>query len=323
MGAAWFKQNLKFASVSIDGISIRGLTPITVKDLSVGQHTVKISKDGYERHETQINIEKNKTNQHSVNLINMGKKAKLTLTGNIRGAYIEILSGGEIIDKSKYTRDFPGFSLFKGDYLLSIVKDGYKTYSQGFSIKSGEYKSIKIDLELITGSIIVNDKYPSGTVVKLYNKSGSKGWTEHSSGNASDNIIWKVKPQAYQLIISCPGYLILKKDIEIIGNDIIRISPPLESNEWVLKEIKSLRMKRNVSFVFAGVIAGAGQYLRSLADKQYTDYQVARSDAGELRDQIETNDSLAPVFFGAGGVSLYVPLYYHSKIGTLTKMLAE
>ena len=108
-----------------------------------------------------------------------------------------------------------------------------------------------------------------------------------------------------------------------VGNGKNTISAPLESNEWVLKEIKSLRMKRNVSFVFAGVIAGAGQYLRSLADKQYTDYQVARSDAGELRDQIETNDSLAPIFFGAGGVSLGLPLYYHSKIGTLTKMLSE
>ena len=108
-----------------------------------------------------------------------------------------------------------------------------------------------------------------------------------------------------------------------VGNGKNTISAPLESNEWVLKEIKSLRMKRNVSFVFAGVIAGAGQYLRSLADKQYTDYQVARSDAGELRDQIETNDSLAPVFFGAGSVSLGLPLYYHSKIGTLTKMLSE
>ena len=108
-----------------------------------------------------------------------------------------------------------------------------------------------------------------------------------------------------------------------VGNGKNTISAPLESNEWVLKEIKSLRMKRNVSFVFAGVIAGTGQYLRSLADKQYTDYQVARSDAGELRDQIETNDSLAPIFFGAGGVSLGLPLYYHSKIGTLTKMLSE
>jgi hypothetical protein len=146
---------------------------------------------------------------------------------------------------------------------------------------------------------------------------------EHSSGNASDNINWKVTPQAYQLIISCAGYLTLKKDIEIIGYDFIKISAPLESNEWVLKEIKSLRMKRNVSFVFAGVIAGTGQYLRSLADKQYTDYQVARSDAGELRDQIETNDSLAPVFFGASGVSLSVPFYYQHKIEKLERMIAE
>ena len=60
-----------------------------------------------------------------------------------------------------------------------------------------------------------------------------------------------------------------------------------------------------------------------LADKQYTDYQVAGSDAGELRDQIVTNDSLAPVFFGAGGVSLSVPLYYQNKIEKLERMIAE
>ena len=176
---------------------------------------------------------------------------------------------------------------------------------------------------MLTGSIVVVDKYPSGTVVKLYNKSYSKGWTEHSSGNTNDKINWKVTPNKFQLIISCPGYLILKKDIEIIGNDIIRISDPLESNEWILKEIRSLKMKRNLSFVLAGVIAGTGGYLRSLADKQYTDYQVAGSNADELRDKVETTDSLAPVFFGVSGVCIGLPLYYQSKIVTLTKMLSE
>ena len=82
-------------------------------------------------------------------------------------------------------------------------------------------------------------------------------------------------------------------------------------------------MKRNLSFVFAGVIVGAGGLLRSLADKQYTDYQVAGSNAGELRDQIETNDLLAPVFFGVGGVSIILPVYFESKIVTLEKMLSE
>ena len=82
-------------------------------------------------------------------------------------------------------------------------------------------------------------------------------------------------------------------------------------------------MKKNVSLVLTGVIAGTGVLLRSLADKQYNDYQVAGSNAGELRDKVETNDSFASVFFGAGGVSLGLPLYYHSKIGPLTKMLAE
>ena len=179
-------------------------------------------------------------------------------------------------------------------------------------------KSIKIDLELITGTIIVDDKYPSGTVIKLF-------WNgnEKVSGNASDNINWKVTPKAYQLIISCAGYLTLKKDIEIIADAIIRISDPLESNQWVLKEIKSLKMKRNLAYVLAGVIAGTGGYLRSLADKQYTDYQVAGSNADELRDRVDTTDSLAPIFFGAGGVSLGLSIYYHSKIDTLTKMLAE
>jgi len=305
------------ASVSIDGISIKGVTPLTVKGLSVGQHTVIITKDGfvyksYEPHKAQINIEKNETNQHSVNLVKMGK---LTLYGITLGSYIQILSGVKVIEQSMDRRYFP---IYKGDYILKVSKDGYKTYSQGFSIKSGEDKSIKVDLELLRGSIIVDDKYPSGTVVKLF-------WngSEKMSGNASDNINWKVTPKAYQLIISCAGYLTLENDIEIIADGIIRISDPLESNEWVLKEIKSLKMKRNLSFVLAGVIAGTGGLLRSLADKQYTDYQVAGSNTDELRDKVETTDSLAPIFFGAGGVSLSVPLYYHSKIGTLTKMLSD
>jgi TolB-like protein len=203
------------ASVSIDGHSQRGLTPITVKGLSVGQHTVIITKDGHERHEAQINIEKNTTNRYSVNLEKM-----------------------------------------------------------------------------ILGSIVVGDKYPSGTVVKLF-WDGSEGM----SGNASDNIIWKVKPKAYQLIISCPGYRTLKKDIEIIANEKIIISDPLESNEWILKEIKALKRKRNVSFIFAGLIAGTGGLIRNL------------------------DDSGALLLFSVSGVAFYQPFYYQYKIGTLTKML--
>jgi len=314
------------ASVSIDGISIRGVTPLTMNGVYVGQRTVKITKEGYGSHEAQINIKKNETNQYSADL---DKTAILTVAVNIRGAKIEISKMNdpdfEGITDNKITASLgkriwvtQQIDLSAGEYLLFISKDGYKTNRQNFSIISGEDKSIKIDLELLTGSIIVDDKYPSGTVVKLF-------WngSEKRSGNASDNINWNVKPQTYQFIIRCPGYLPLKKYIKVTANDISSISDRLESNEWVLKEIKSLKMKRNLSFVLAGVIAGAGGYLRSLADKQYTDYQVAGSNADEIRDKIETNDSLAPIFFGAGGVSLGLPLYYHSKIGTLTKMLSE
>ena len=145
---------------------------------------------------------------------------------------------------------------------------------------------------MILGSIVVGDKYPSGTVVKLF-WDGSEGM----SGNASDNIIWKVKPKAYQLIISCPGYRTLKKDIEIIANEKIIISDPLESNEWILKEIKALKRKRNVSFIFAGLIAGTGGLIRNL------------------------DDSGALLLFSVSGVAFYQPFYYQYKIGTLTKML--
>ncbi|MBT6939275.1 MAG: PEGA domain-containing protein, partial [Candidatus Marinimicrobia bacterium] len=311
------------AFVSIDGRSQRDLTPITVKGLTVGQHEVIITMDGYGPHKTIINVGRDKSNRYSVNL---SKLANLTVTGrNIIDSHIHI-NGTEITGVEKFNKwGHPSYStsLPKGNYLLKVSKDGYVPHEENFSLKPEEDKSIKINLVLLTGSIIVGDTYPAGTVVKLYNKSDSKGWTEHSSGNTSDNIIWKVTPHEYQLTISCVGYIILKKDIEIIGNDKITISDPLESNEWVLKEIISLKMKRNVSFVLGGIIAGTGGLLRSIADKQYNDYQIAGSNADELRDKVGTTDSLPPVFFGVGGVSLGLPLYYHFKIGKLKQRLAE
>jgi TolB-like protein len=153
------------ASVSIDGISIRGVTPITVKDLSVGQHTVIITKEDYRFVEAQINIEKNKTNQHSVNLVNLGKKAKLTLTGNIRSAYIKIVWEDKVIEQSMYMPKFSGFSLFEGNYLLVVTKDGYKTYSQDFFIKSGENKSIKLDLEMTASQRYKRKRFQSGLFI--------------------------------------------------------------------------------------------------------------------------------------------------------------
>jgi hypothetical protein len=110
------------ASVSIDGRPKKGLTPITVKDLSVGQHTVIITKVGYGSHEAQINIEKNKTNQYSANLVKM---AKLTLTGNIGGANIEISSGGKVIEKFEYRSSSPISLLPKENYLLNLANFYY------------------------------------------------------------------------------------------------------------------------------------------------------------------------------------------------------
>jgi hypothetical protein len=153
------------ASVSIDGRSQGGQTPMTVQGLSVGQHTVKITKGGYEPHEAIINIEKNKTNQHSVNLVNLGKKAKLTLTGNIRSAHIKIVWEGKVIEQSMYIPKFSGFSLFEGNYLLVVTKDGYKNYSKGFFIKSGENKSIKIDLEKTAFQRYKRKIYQSGLFI--------------------------------------------------------------------------------------------------------------------------------------------------------------
>jgi TolB-like protein len=286
------------ASVSIDGRSQRGLTPITVKNLSVGQHTVIITKDGYERHEAQINIEKDTTNRYSVNL---EKITGLTVIGNIRDATIQIINKNikefEEITDERFSYVNRMIVLPKGDYVLKVIKKGYETYLQHFSLKSCEKKTINVELILITGTIKVSTEYPPETEVFLY----TSNHIIIESGLANNRSIWKVKPGSYIIKIICPGYFTLKKDIQIIGNDIIRISDPLESNEWILKEIRSLKMKRNRSFIFAGLIAGTGGLLRSL----------------------DLADSLAPVFFSVGGVTFSLPFYYHSKIGTLTKMLAE
>jgi len=213
-----------------------------------------------------------------------------------------------------------------GKYQITLKLDGYLTNKSEIEVeknKINQYKAKLRSLATMKGTIVINNSYPTGTIINLYEHTNLLDWRLLETKNTAENNQWSLSPGNYRLKISCEGYLTKTRDIILIDDSVINVSLPLESNEWVLKEMKSLKIKRNVSFVISSVFLGTGVYLRSLGDKQYNDYQVAGSNADELRDKVETKDSLAPIFVNVGGVSLFMPLYYHSKMQTLTNILRK
>lgn len=317
-GTLYIQSTPSSADVWVDGDKVEGKTPLTISNLDEGTHTLQFLKDQYELTKI-VSLKANKIN-------------KVDVTLSISRGRLDVFStptGANVYIDGKIQNDLTPMTINNlkiGKYQITLKLDGYLTNKSEIEVeknKINQYKAKLRSLATMKGTIVINNSYPTGTIINLYEHTNLLDWRLLETKNTAENNQWSLSPGNYRLKISCEGYLTKTRDIILIDDSVINVSLPLESNEWVLKEMKSLKIKRNVSFVISSVFLGTGVYLRSLGDKQYNDYQVAGSNADELRDKVETKDSLAPIFVNVGGVSLFMPLYYHSKMQTLTNILRK
>lgn len=105
------------AEVFIDGKAV-GTTPMTVKDLIIGQHTVSLNLANHKKEERTITILENRTENLSLVLSDM---AEMTITSQPAGA--ELYLNGEFKGSTPYSE-----VLTSGDYDLKLVQNKYHTY---------------------------------------------------------------------------------------------------------------------------------------------------------------------------------------------------
>ena len=85
--------------------------------------------------------------------------------------------------------------------------------------------------------------------------------------------------------------------------------------------IKDLGKNKRRSLIIGSIAIVFGTAAHLFANKLYDDYQVARKNAGELRQQIQAFDALAITSISAGCTSFGLALNYQLKINQLNQKL--
>ena len=154
------------ATIIIDGKQY-GSTPNTVKDLIIGNHHLKLKKDGYVTFEKEIKIEQSKL----LSIIE-------TLSTSIDVEIISIPSNAGIYINNSYKGKTPlKLNLDKGEYQIRLEKEGYKAWQSNEKISSSnqdievnlekEKYTLKISSSPNNAKVYINDTYKGKTPLKV------------------------------------------------------------------------------------------------------------------------------------------------------------
>jgi len=300
-------------SVSVDGKEY-GTTPLTIKDLTVGTHRLKVEKTGFVDHISDVLVEKGKVNKIEVTL---ELTPQLTINSNPTGADITINGQfrqfeGHITPKRYIYSDV----LNPGEYQITLTKQNFEPYTEVITLKGGDVRTIDAVLVRKTGSIHVKSTDPANTEFEFtLFMPNQKGSTPRTLEN--------IPIGSYTILIHKQGYISLEKKITIDWGKTTTVSASLKSINSIEKEIRSLKIKRNLWIVGGSVVTGIGGYIRYLAETHYDEYLEAGSDADDLHKKVEMEDSINPIVLGVGGGFFIPSVYYQTKIRPLKILLDE
>ena len=118
------------ANITVDGKDC-GITPITIENLLIGEHTVIVSKENYKSDTCVVNITENGMLEKSVSLTNI---IHMTITTKPVGAKLYI--NEEYVGTTPYNTD-----IFAGDYDLLMEKEGYRNFVDRVHLEGTEFNT--------------------------------------------------------------------------------------------------------------------------------------------------------------------------------------
>jgi hypothetical protein len=187
------------AAVVIDGIH-KGQTPCSVDDVLVGNHTLKLVKDGYKQYQDEIKLTQTGTFPISIQLEE--QLAVLDVFSTPAEARVNL--NDEF--KGKTPLQIPG--LRDGKYTVTIEKPSYEKVVKTVEIKKTQDAKLDVTLEKATGLLALNIlPFGSGVVID----SEQKGVSAEGPFNV------ELSPGSYKVEVTKAGHRSqsFKVDVEI------------------------------------------------------------------------------------------------------------
>jgi len=184
----------------IDGI-LKGTSSdggIVIGDISPGEHTVKLVKQGYDSREFRVTVYAGQMIEKSLNF--SAVSGIIRITSNVPkfhvymdGEYVRAVDGSS----------FDVVDVAYGEHTLVIKKSGYADQTYKVTIRSSTATQVSVTLARVFGQLTVKTT-PGGASVKI---------------TSSDDVVVSAgTPGKYTVTISLAGYETVTKSVEITKN---------------------------------------------------------------------------------------------------------
>ena len=171
-----------YGSLMVDGSPVRaaiyvddkyvGESPMIINDLLIGNHDVRVEKNGYEKYEQTINIQEKKESSFNYALSNSAKVTIQVKNDSLANIYIRPLFGNgaeRLLGKSVWSG-----SLAIGEYAVRTARYGHNDSHTTVVVKSTQplymvnapskrQGSLQITSTPAYSSVYINDKYSGNT----------------------------------------------------------------------------------------------------------------------------------------------------------------
>ena len=119
------------------------MTPLRLENVSSGSYSIKVLKDGYETQTKTATVSKGQLSKVDFTLKRKSAgNATLIINSSPEGA--EIYINGNLVG---LTGPQAKFTVPEGTHTIKVYLEGYKEYSVTITVKGGELRELRIDLQ--------------------------------------------------------------------------------------------------------------------------------------------------------------------------------
>jgi hypothetical protein len=207
-------------SVWIDGV-YRGTAPLTVKGVAPNDHIVQVELQGYDIWKTPVNVKGGSSTTLEARLVQIpvSRNGRIVLSGAPEGAevYLDRVFSGIIPVSAR----FEIANVAPGSHLIHIQKDGYKPYSSGVTVKSGEDVAMTVDMT-------AEDGYVSGPLLQVTSKPvGANVMVDGEYRGMTPLTISEISPGTHLLNLTLPGFAEWSDAVEVKTPGITEVNATL------------------------------------------------------------------------------------------------
>jgi len=206
-GSISVNSNPQEARVYLDN-AYKGHTPINLRDIPIGRHTIRIILPGYQEWTGDISVSSSQTARITANLTSQSDYGSLSVNSNPKGADIylgDVYEGLTPLDLSHIT---------PGQYTIRVILPGYQEWRGDISVSPSQRALVSVDL-------VPQPTY--GSISVSCDQSGAKIFLDGTYKRTTSTIpvmLEDVKNGEHELVIIKDGFRAWVEDVEIYAGEV-------------------------------------------------------------------------------------------------------